>query len=232
MRLGDLWRPLEGVFCAIGHIAVLERAVGHVAILEGVVGSHRWVFELEMCVEILQLRLLLLPSLLQPCLHTIFILWNVLVLIAPNMEVHFLRIDSVPSINFHLWQYVWIADTDVVDGIHPALPEHIHDVVEASGPWVEAVAIAREIVLIGVFVADTPGLWREVSSFREQEQLYGVVDGVEVMELLLELESVSFPLARDEEETTELHAVSWEGGREGRRGGEGRGGEAGFITYT
>ena len=106
------------------------------------------------------------------------------------MEVNLPWNDSPPSIEFRLWQHVREANGDIIQCIQATVPESVHRVPESSRARVDAVAVSWQAVLLGILVAQALGFHGEVATLGEDEELEGVLDGVQVVELAPELRLV------------------------------------------
>ena len=73
----------------------------------------------------------------------------------------------------------------------------------------EAIVIIGEVVLLCIFVTPFLCLLSEVSTFWKHEELDRIIDGVEVVEFILELDTILFPLAIYEEKDTHLHTMAY-----------------------
>ena len=72
----------------------------------------------------------------------------------------------------------------------------------------EAVAVTRKVVVLGVLVAPSLCLPREISTFWEDEELHGILDGIEVIESATELWPVLLPASVDKDVVAHLHALA------------------------
>ena len=188
-----LWLDdLRGVSFLI-HVAVVCR----LQFLEALVG-----------VEFLQPLLLLQPPVLQPLLQLPLVLRDICIAKLPDMEVNLPRINPIPGVQFCLGQDIGIRDGQVIHGIKSSVPHGVDGIAETCGAWVEAILDTRELVFVGKGVAPLSGFRGEVSTLREEEELDGILQGIEVVQLLLELEFVGLPFSADEEEAAHLHAIA------------------------
>ena len=120
-------------------------------------------------IEVTQTVLLLPPPLVTPFCQFFIPRGQILYLVLASVEVHLSRQIPSKKLHFRLSQDVRIANGDVIDSVEASLSQGVYHVFQSGRAGMEAVLVAREVVLVCVLIAPGFGSLGEISSFWEEQ---------------------------------------------------------------